>query len=62
LRLSPGFAGVLMVEATKEVYAISGAKRQRKFARLRPHIAVPSLRREPLRPRPAARPPTRAAS
>jgi SAM-dependent methyltransferase len=62
LRVSPGFAGVLMVEATKEVYAISGAKRQRKFARLRPHIPVPSLRREPLRSRPAVRPPTRAAS
>ena len=51
LRLSPGFAGVLMVEAIKEVYALSGAKRQRKFAKLRPQIAVPSLRREPARPR-----------
>ena len=53
LRLSPGFAGVLMVEAIKEVYAMTGAKRQRKLAKLRPHIAVPSLRREP--PRAAAR-------
>lgn len=51
LRLSPGFAGVLMVEAIKEVYALSGVKRQRKFAKLRPQIAVPSLRREPARPR-----------
>jgi SAM-dependent methyltransferase len=51
LRLSPGFAGVLMVEAIKEVYALSGARRQRKFAKLRPQIAVPSLRREPARPR-----------
>ena len=58
LRLSPGFAGVLMVEAIKEVYAISGAKRQRKFAKLRPHIAVPSLRRDPAR----SRRPVRAAS
>jgi SAM-dependent methyltransferase len=47
LRLSPGFAGVLMVEATKEVYALSSAKRQRKFSRPRPNIAVPSLRRDP---------------
>lgn len=52
LRLSPGFAGVLMVEAVKEVYALSGAKRQRKFAKLRPQIAVPSLRRVPTRRRP----------
>ena len=51
LRLSPGFAGVLMVEAVKEVYALSGAKRQRKFAKLRPQIAVPSLRRVPARRR-----------
>ena len=58
LRLSPGFAGVLMVEAIKEVYALSGAKRQRKFAKLRPQIAVPSLRRVPVRPRR----PMRAAS
>jgi SAM-dependent methyltransferase len=54
-RLSPGFAGVLMVEAIKEVYAMTGAKRQRKLAKLRPHIAVPSLRREPTRPQAAAR-------
>lgn len=58
LRLSPGFAGVLMVEAIKEVYALSGARRQRKFAKLRPQIAVPSLRREPVGPRR----PMRAAS
>jgi SAM-dependent methyltransferase len=55
LRLSPAFAGVLMVEAIKEVYAMSGARRQRKLARLRPNIAVPSLRREPTRPPVAAR-------
>lgn len=53
LRLSPGFAGVLMVEAIKEVYGLSTVKRQRKFAKLRPHIAVPSLRREPARARSA---------
>ena len=47
LRLSPAFAGVLMVEAIKEVYALSGARRVRKFAKLRPQIAVPSLRRDP---------------
>ena len=51
LRLSPGFAGLLIVEAVKEVYATTATNRQRKFARLRPHIAVPSLRREPARPR-----------
>jgi SAM-dependent methyltransferase len=55
LRLSPAFAGVLMVEAIKEVYAMSGAKRQRKLAKLRPNIAVPSLRREPPRAPVAAR-------
>lgn len=54
-RLSPGFAGVLMVEAIKEVYAVSGAKRQRKFAGLKPNIAVPSLRRVPARRRRPAR-------
>jgi SAM-dependent methyltransferase len=58
LRLSPGFAGVLMLEAIKEVYAMSNVKRQRKFAKLRPQIAVPSLRREPAR----GRTPARAAS
>jgi SAM-dependent methyltransferase len=57
LSLSPGFAGVLMVEAIKEIYALSSTKRQRKFAKLRPHIAVPSLRRELAR----ARTPARAA-
>ena len=55
LRLSPAFAGVLMVEATKEVYALSSARRQRKLAKLRPNIAVSSLRREPPRAPVAAR-------
>jgi SAM-dependent methyltransferase len=51
LRLSAGFAGVLMVETIKEVYAMSNVRRKRKFAKLRPHIAAPSLRREPARSR-----------
>jgi SAM-dependent methyltransferase len=39
-RISPGFAGVVIVEATKQVYAVSRGKRARRvLTRLRPVLA-----------------------
>jgi len=48
LRTSPGFSGVLMVEAIKQVYALSGTKRARRLVpKLKPQISpVPAMRRE----------------
>ena len=48
---SPAFSGVILVEAIKQVYAVSGGKRQRRLAyRLRPAPA-PALQSQE-RPRP----------
>lgn len=49
LWLSPGFSGILMVEAVKQVYAVSTAARRRKLVpKLSPQISpVPALRRDP---------------
>ena len=47
LWVSPGFSGVLMVEAVKQVYALTGAKRKRKLVpKLKPQISpVPAMQR-----------------
>ena len=47
LWISPGFAGLIMVEAVKQVYAISRGKRAKRLMPvLKPQlIPVPSLRR-----------------
>ncbi len=48
LWISPAFSGLLMVEAVKQVYAMTGAKRARKLVpKLKPQIApVPAMRRD----------------
>lgn len=46
-RIMPGLAGVIIVEAVKQVYAISKGKRVRRFVpRLRPALAPAPARRE----------------
>lgn len=43
LRTSPAFSGVIIVEAVKQVYAISARKRSRRMLpRLRPALAAPT--------------------
>ena len=43
LRTSPAFAGVIIVEAVKQVYAVSARKRSRRMLpRLRPALAAPA--------------------
>jgi SAM-dependent methyltransferase len=43
LRTSPAFSGVIIVEAVKQVYAVSARKRSRRMLpRLRPALAAPS--------------------
>ena len=48
LRTSPAFAGVIIVEAVKQVYAISARKRSRRMLpRLRPALAAPAKAKRP---------------
>jgi SAM-dependent methyltransferase len=50
LWVSPGFSGILMVEAVKQVYAVSAAKKRKLVPRFDPQIApVPALRCHPAR-------------
>jgi SAM-dependent methyltransferase len=47
LRMSPAFAGVIMVEAVKQVYAIPKGKRQRRYLpRLKPVLLPQPARRQ----------------